>query len=124
MSVHVIEFGRQEDVDYVPIGPTKEMYEEVVGSTHALVCQNCGAPLTRGTYKCEYCGTEHIADIVVRNELSEMKEKRMRLEMKKRTKELEIAMQEQTARLYELMGISAELTEIKGALLKRESQDD
>ena len=121
MSVHVIEFGRQEDEDYVPIGPTKEMYEEVVGSTHALVCQNCGAPLTRGTYKCEYCGTEHIADIVVRNELSEMKEKRMRLEMKKRTKELEIAMQEQTARLCELMGTNAELTEIKGALLKRES---
>ena len=122
MSVHVIEWGRQEDTDYVPIGPTKEMYEEVVGSTHALVCQNCGAPLTRGTYKCEYCGTEHIADIVVRNEISEMKEKQMRLEMKKRTKELEIAMQEQTARLYEMMGINAELMEIKGALLKRESE--
>ena len=60
MSVYVIEFGRQEDGDYVPIGPTKEIYEEVVGSTHALVCQNCGAPLTRGTYKCEYCGTEHM----------------------------------------------------------------
>lgn len=86
---------------------TKEMHEEVVGSAHALVCQNCGAPLTRGTYKCEYCGTEHIADFVVRNELSEMKEKHMRL-----------AMQEQTARLYELMGINAELTEIKGALLR------
>ena len=123
MSVHVIELGRQEDVDYVPIGPTKEMYEEVVGSTHALVCQNCGAPLTRGTYKCEYCGTEHTADIVVRNELSEMKEKQMRLEMKKRTKELEIAMQDQTARLYELMGINAALTDIKGALLRQESKE-
>ena len=123
MSVHVIEFGRKEDVDYVTIGPTKEMYEEVVGSIHALVCQNCGAPLTRGTCKCEYCGTEHIADIVVRNELSEMKERYMRLEMKKRTKELEIAMQEQTARLYELMGINAELTEIKGSLLKRGSKE-
>ena len=123
MSVHVIELGRKEDVDYVPIGPTKEMYEEVVGSTHALVCQNCGAPLTRGTYKCEYCGTEYIADIVVRNELSEKKEKHMRLEMKTRTKELEIAMQEQIARLYELMGINAELTEIKGALLKRGSKE-
>lgn len=99
------------------------MNEEVVGSTHALVCHSCGAPLTRGTYKCEYCGTEHIADIVVRNELLEMKEKHMRLEMKKRTKELEIAMQEQTARLYELMGINAELTEIKGALLKRGSEE-
>ena len=122
MSVHVIEFGRQEDADYFPIGPTKETYEEVVRSTHALVCQNCGAPLTRGTYKCEYCGTEHIADIVVRNELSEMKEKHMRLEMKKRTKELEIAIQEQTKRLYEMMGTNAELTEIKGALLKQESK--
>ena len=83
-------------------------------------CPNCGAPLTYRKDKtvCEYCGTEHIADIVVRNELSEMKEKRMRLEMKKRTNELEIAMQEQTARLYEMMGINAELKEIKGALLK------
>ena len=83
-------------------------------------CLNCGAPLTHRKDKtvCEYCGTEYIADIVVRNELSEMKEKHMRLEMKKRTKELEIAMQEQTARLYELMGINAELTEIKIALLK------
>ena len=72
-------------------------------------CLNCGAPLTHRKDKtvCEYCGTEYIADIVVRNELSEMKEKRMRL-----------AMQEQTARLYELMGINAELTEIKIALLK------
>jgi uncharacterized Zn finger protein (UPF0148 family) len=84
-------------------------------------CPNCGAPLTYRKDKtvCEYCGTEYIADIVVRNELSEMKEKCMRLKMKKRTKELEIAMQEQTARLYELMGINAELTEIKEALLKR-----
>lgn len=123
MSVHVIEFGRQEDTDYIPIGPTKEMYEEVVGSTHALVCQNCGAPLTRGTYKCEYCGTEHIADFVVRNELSETKEKLMRLEMKKRTKELEIAMHEQTKRLYEMMGTNAELTEINGALLRQGSKE-
>ena len=38
-------------------------------------------------------------------------------------KELETAMQEQTARLYELMGINAELTEIKGALLRKGSKE-
>ena len=87
-------------------------------------CPNCGAPLKHFKDRdvCEYCGTEHIADIVVRNELSEMKEKQMRLEMKKRTKELEIAMQEQAARLYELMGINAELTDIKRTLLMKESK--
>ena len=53
---------------------------------------------------------------MVRNELSEMKEKHMRLEMKKRTKELEIAIQEQTKRLYEMMETNAELTDIKGKL--------
>ena len=58
MSVHVIELGRKEDVDYVPIGPTKEMYEEVVGGTHALVCQNCGAPLKPDSRFCENCGSK------------------------------------------------------------------
>ena len=98
MGVPVIAFGRKEDVDYITLGPTKEQYEKAV---RPLVCKNCGAPLVRGTNKCEYCGTVYVADIVVRNELSEIKEKQMRLEMKKRTKELEIAMQEQTARLLE-----------------------
>ena len=113
MSVHVIHLGNQEDTDYIPIGPTKKDYEEVVASTHALICEKCGAPLTRGMYRCEYCGTEYIAEIVVREELKELKAKQYGLEMKVKTAELEARMQEQIARLYELMGINAELKEIR-----------
>lgn len=54
MGVPVIAFGRKEDVDYITLGPTKEQYEKAV---RPLVCKNCGAPLTRGLNKCEYCGT-------------------------------------------------------------------
>ena len=54
MGVPTLAFGRVEDVDYITIGPTKETYEKAV---RPLVCKNCGAPLTRGTNQCEYCGT-------------------------------------------------------------------
>jgi len=117
-SVHVIEWGREEDTDYITFGPTKESYKEVVASTHALICENCGAPLTRGTYKCEYCGTEYIADVVVREELKELKAKQYGLEMKKKTAELDARMQEQIARLYELTSMNAELKEIARELKK------
>lgn len=113
MSVHVIEWGRQEDTDYITIGPTKKDYEEVVASTHAMICEKCGAPMTRGTYKCEYCGTEYIAEFVVRKEIAELKAKQYGLEMKVKTARLEAAMQEQIARLYELTSMNAELKEIR-----------
>ena len=113
MSVHVIEWGRQEDVDYVTVGPTKKDYEEVVASTHAMTCEKCGAPMTKGTYRCEYCGTEYIADIVVREELKELKAKQYGLEMKVKTARLEAAMQEQTARLLELMRMNKEIWDIR-----------
>lgn len=54
MGVPVIAFGRKEEVDYITLGPTKETYEKAV---RPLICKNCGAPLTRGLNKCEYCGT-------------------------------------------------------------------
>ena len=57
MGVPVITFGRKEDVDYITPGPTKEQYEKAV---RPLVCKNCGAPLTRGLNKCEYCGTVYV----------------------------------------------------------------
>ena len=62
MSVHVIDFGRKEDTDYITIVPTKETYEKTVRLAHALTCKNCGAPLTKGTNKCEYCGTVYITE--------------------------------------------------------------
>ena len=118
MSIHVIEWGNQEDVDYITIGPTRETYEEVVVSTHALVCENCGAPMTRGTYKCEYCGTEYVASIRFHDEPEDKEAHVTELKMEVKTKRLEKAMQEQTARLYELMGMNAELRNIRKELKK------
>ena len=65
MGVPVIAFGRKEDVDYITLGPTKEQYEKTV---RPLVCKNCGAPLTRGLNKCEYCGTVYVTEAVLRKE--------------------------------------------------------
>ncbi len=61
MGVPVILFGRKEEVDYITLGPTKETYEK---SVRPLVCKNCGAPLVRGTNKCEYCGTVYVTEAV------------------------------------------------------------
>lgn len=60
MGVPALAFGRAED-EYITIGPTKENE-----ALRPLVCKNCGAPLTRGTNQCEYCGTVHgtVAELI------------------------------------------------------------
>ena len=127
MSVHVIEWGRQEEIEAFitnidaktyesavqmwcdsQAGPVEEV--QTISSVHALTCENCGAPL-KG-YTCEYCGTKYVAELVVQEEIEEQKAKRYELKMKVKTAQLEAAMQEQTARLYELMGMNAELKDI------------
>ena len=92
MGVSVIEIGRKSD-------NTKEI--------NALTCKNCGAPLNGN--KCEYCGTQYVDNS---KELAELEAKQKDLEAELRVKRLEIAQQEQTARLYRLMGMNAELRDI------------
>ena len=133
MSVHVIEWGRQEEIESFITNIDAKTYEsavqmwcdaqagpvdietaqpevQTISPLHALTCENCGAPL-KG-YTCEYCGTNYVAELVVQEEIEEQKAKLYKLEMKAKTAELEAAMQEQIARLYELMGINAELKDI------------
>ena len=133
MMYGIKEWGNQEEEEVVMTGVDAKTYEsavqmwcdaqagtveevQTISSVHALTCENCGAPL-KG-YTCEYCGTEHIAEFVVQEEIKEQKAKRYELEMKAKTARLEAAMQEQTARLYELMGMNAHLKEIREAMKK------